>query len=48
MIVKDINIGIIEEHSGIFDTFDIDAIVGMSYNYDNKLNPNTLFEKLMD
>jgi len=31
--VKDLHIGIIDSHSGIFNNFDFDAIIGMSYKY---------------
>jgi hypothetical protein len=48
MSVSGVDVGIIENHEGIFDKFDIDAIVGMSYNYHADKKKMTLFEKMMD
>ena len=31
--VKDVYVGIIDSHSGIFNNFDFDAIIGMAYKY---------------
>lgn len=48
MSIQGVDVGIIENHEGIFDRFDIDAIVGMSYDYKTDGKKMTLFEKMMD
>ena len=47
--VKNLHVGIIDRHSGIFDRFEFDAIVGMSYKYRTLGNPRGhLFPTFMD
>lgn len=35
--MKDLHVAIIDRHSGIFDKFEFDAIVGMSYKYSDSV-----------
>ena len=48
MIVKNLQVGIIDSHSGIFDKFEFDAIVGMSFKYQEPNNDGPLKPTFMD
>ena len=48
--MKDVYVGIIDSHSGIFNNFDFDAIIGMAYKYqvtDKTDSPPTFFDNVM-
>ena len=48
--MKDVYVGIIDSHSGIFNNFDFDAIIGMAYRYETEKTddqPPTFFDQVM-
>lgn len=49
MVVKDLHMGIIDDANGIFDQFNFDAIVGMTYTYDSSVKSSspTFMEEVM-
>ena len=48
MTVKNLHVGIIDRHSGIFDRFEFDAIVGMSYKYEEPNQAGPVLPTFMD